>query len=465
MVDGVDAVAAVHNRWGLGCKGMTEFLAAVAASWQACLTVLHDLPEAWRAELVAEVSDFVRFNRAAIRQSGTVQDAQMQVTLMVAGRSGYRRLPLMGVAEWDREQLLEAVAALRQEVPQLPPDPFLVLPSGSQQSHVVHPGVMPPWSEVMADLVATVQGLDFTGLYAGGPQVRAYADSAGQSHWFQTDGFTLDYSLFNAQQRAVKGYYADRTWDVGRLRAQIAELTQQLALLAHPAKTLPPGRYRTYLAPAAVAELVGMLSWGGISEAAMRQGTSALLPLRRGERHLAACFSLRENFQAIAVPQFSDQGDWAPALLPLIERGELVQTLVSNRTAKEYGVAANGAVQGESLRAPEILPGSLPDDQVCAALDRGLYVANLHYLNWSDQATGRITGMTRYACFWVERGQWVAPIENLRFDESLYHFWGTGLMDLTQTQTLIPATDTYDHRSLGGTRVPGMLVEDFHYTL
>ncbi len=444
---------------------MAEFIAAVAASWQACLAVLHELPEAWRAELVAEASDFVRFNRAAIRQSGTVQDAQLQVTLMVAGRSGYRQLPLMGVVELDRAQLQEAVAQLRQEVPQLPPDPFLVLPSGAQQSHVVHPGVMPPFAQLLADLVATVQGLDFTGLYAGGPQVRAYADSAGQSHWFQTDGFTLDYSLFNAEQRAVKGYYADRSWDVGRWQAQVADLAQQLELLAQPAKPLPPGRYRTYLAPAAVAELVGMLSWGGVSEAAMRQGTSALLPLRRGERRLSERFHLRENFQAIAVPRFNDQGDLAPAQLPLIEQGLLVQTLVSNRTAKEYGVTANGAVQGEYLRAPEILPGSLADDQVWAALERGLYVANLHYLNWSDQATGRITGMTRYACFWVEGGQRVAPIENLRFDESLYHFWGTGLMDLTQTQALIPATDTYEHRSLGGALVPGMLVEDFHYTL
>ena len=30
---------------------------------------------------------------------------------------------------------------------------------------------------------------------------------------------------------------------------------------------------------------------------------------------------------------------------------------------------------------------------------------NLHYLNWSDNIGGRITGMTRYACFWVENGE------------------------------------------------------------
>jgi len=197
----------------------------------------------------------------------------------------------------------------------------------------------------------------------------------------------------------------------------------------------------------------------------MRQGTSALLPLRRGERRLADSFHLRENFQAIPAPRFNDQGDLAPVELDIIHAGELRQTLISTRTAKEYGLTPNGAVQGEYLRAPEVRPGTLAEDGVLATLDQGLYVSNLHYLNWSDQATGRITGMTRYACFWVEQGRWVAPIENLRFDESLYHFWGEGLMGLTQTQTLIPATDTYEYRSLGGVLVPGMLVQDFSYTL
>lgn len=444
---------------------MTDFIAAIAESWQTCIADLGNISASWRAELVAEASDFVRFNGAAIRQSGTVYDAQVQLTLMMDGRSGYRRFPLMGVPQIDREQLQTAVAELCQEVPTLPPDPFLVLPSGSEHSRVEHRGAIPPVTEVVSAIVSTVHALDFTGLYAGGPQVRAYADSAGQSHWFQTESFTLDYSLFNDQQRAVKGTYADRTWDLTAFTAQIQDLSTQLHLLAEPAKSLPPGRYPTYLAPAAVAELVGMLSWGGVSEAALRQGTSALLPLQRGERRLADTFHFRENFQNIPAPRFNDQGDLAPAQLDIIHQGELRQTLISQRTAKEYGLTPNGAVQGEYLRAPEVRPGTLADDRVLATLDRGLYVSNLHYLNWSDPATGRITGMTRYACFWVEGGQWVAPIENLRFDETLYHFWGEGLVGLTQNQELIPATDTYEHRSLGGVLVPGMLVQDFSYTL
>ncbi|MEJ1932521.1 metallopeptidase TldD-related protein, partial [Nostoc sp. NIES-2111] len=86
-------------------------------------------------------------------------------------------------------------------------------------------------------------------------------------------------------------------------------------------------------------------------------------------------------------------------------------------------------------------------------------------LNWSDRPTGRITGMTRYACFWIENGEIVAPIENLRFDESLYRFWGENLVDLTDFQEFIPEVGSYENRHIGGIMAPGMLVNDFTYTL
>jgi predicted Zn-dependent protease len=100
-----------------------------------------------------------------------------------------------------------------------------------------------------------------------------------------------------------------------------------------------------------------------------------------------------------------------------------------------------------------------------AQLDTGLYLSNLHYLNWSDRVGGRITGMTRYACFWVEQGEIVAPIQDLRFDDSLYTFLGENLEGVTDFQSFIAEVDTYEARSLGGALVPGMLIRDFTFTL
>lgn len=421
--------------------------------------------EAVTLTLVGEHSQFIRFNRARVRQTGLVADGELRLTLIQDQRTSYRTLPFTGDKGSDWLQIQTALAELRQEVPQLPVDPYLVLPSGESTSRETHSGRLLTPETVAATLLPGVQELDFTGFYAGGLSVRAYADSVGQRHWFETETFNLDYSLFTVAGQAVKGVFAGSHWDDQAYGRNLQASKDLLAKMEQPSRPVSRGQFRTYLAPAAVADLVSMFSWGGVSEAAIQRGGSALGPLQRQEKELSPQFNLKENFRHGATPRFNSLGEIAPVELPLIVAGKLVNTLISSRTAKEYGDVSNHAEPGEYLRAPEVSPGALPTDKILETLDTGLYVSNLHYLNWSDRPNGRITGMTRYACFWVEQGEIVAPIENLRFDESLYRFLGETLVNLTDSQTFIPEVGTYGHRHLGGIRTPGLIAEDFTYTL
>lgn len=421
--------------------------------------------EHFALKLIGEQSQFTRFNHAKVRQTGSVTDGRLSLTWMHNQRNSEYELPFTGNLELDRAQIQHAIAHLRQEVPQLPADPYQVVPDGEETSREVHSGALLAESAIADAILPIVAGLDFAGIYAAGLLTRAYADSAGQKHWFATDSFSLDYSLFTADGQAVKGTIADREWHPEAYKTNIQFSKTQLERLAQPPKLLAKGQYRTYFSPVAAAELVGMLSWGGLSEAALQQGRSALLMLQKGEKQLSSLFTLEENFQRGLVPRFNDLGEISLIDLPLITNGKLVNTLVSSRTAKEYDRVSNGASTSEMLRSPDIQVGKLSRDRILAQLDTGLYVSNLHYLNWSDRPSGRITGMTRYACFWVENGEIVAPIENLRFDESLYRFWGENLLALTDFQEFVPEVGTYGNRQLGGSWTPGMLVEDFTYTL
>lgn len=431
---------------------------------QALRSQVH-AEEAFTLTLMGEGSDFVRFNQGRVRQTGNVMDCQITLTLMHNQRLSFRTLPLSGNWSTDWSHAQAALTELRQELPQLPEDPYLVLPTGSSTSREIYPGQLLAAGAIAPTILPAVEGLDFTGIYAGGTLLRGYADSAGQQHWFATDSFSLDYSLFIPNGQAIKGTFAGSAWDAAAYADRLAESRRQLDRLAQPAHSPGKGQYRTYLAPAALAEIVSMFSWGGVSEAAMQQGESALALLQRGEKLLSPQFTLQENFGAGQVPRFNDLGEIAPLELPIIQQGRLINLLVNSRTAQEYGKPANGANRSESLRSPEILPGTLAAAEILQALDTGLYVSNLHYLNWSDRSNARITGMTRYACFWVENGEIVAPIQNLRFDETLYRCLGENLIALTDFQEFVPEVGTYDHRNLGGVRVPGALVEGFTYTL
>ena len=73
--------------------------------------------------------------------------------------------------------------------------------------------------------------------------------------------------------------------------------------------------------------------------------------------------------------------------------------------------------------------------------------------------------MTRFATLWVEDGEVVAPLDVMRFDETLYRMFGSCLLGLTAERDLLLDSDTYFRRSSGSMRLPGALVEDFTFTL
>jgi predicted Zn-dependent protease len=154
-----------------------------------------------------------------------------------------------------------------------------------------------------------------------------------------------------------------------------------------------------------------------------------------------------------------------PATVALIRAGRHAGALVNARTAREYGIVANGANDDESMDSLDLAGGTLPEADSLAALDRGIWIGNLWYLNWSDRPACRMTGMTRFATFWVEGGRIVAPLNVMRFDDSIYRLLGTQLEALTAERDLRPSSDTYRERSVQTTRVPGALLSSIALTL
>jgi predicted Zn-dependent protease len=138
---------------------------------------------------------------------------------------------------------------------------------------------------------------------------------------------------------------------------------------------------------------------------------------------------------------------------------------VSPRSSREYGVATNGANAGEVPESLDLAAGSLAGAGALEALGTGIYVGNLWYLNFSDRAACRLTGMTRFASFWVEGGRIRAPLNVMRFDDTVYRILGDNLEALTRERDLIPDADTYGARSTVSMRTPGALVRDFALTL
>jgi predicted Zn-dependent protease len=414
--------------------------------------------------LNAENSTFVRFNGNKVRQNTSVEQTTLSLQLQSQSRTTQIAFSLTGHSEEDIRRGRHWLAEARKECAQLPEDPYQVRLSNNGLSEVLFKGELLPPPAAIEAVVKPAQGSDLAGLYCAGPVISANKNSKGQSHWFSTESFFMDYSLYNGE-KAVKAVYAGTEWNQAHFEENLGHSKNQLALMNRPKKSVARGSYKTYLAPGAVAEILSLFGWGCLGYGDYKRGNSAFKKLADGEKSLAAQFHLKENFGLGFTPRFNSLGELAPEQMDLIKGGKLVNFLVSSRSAKEFSVEGNNASEGEYPRAIELMPGNLKREDILKELGTGLYLSNLHYLNWSDRQTARITGMTRYACFWVENGEIVAPIADLRFDESLFDAFGANLLSLTDFQEVEPATGTYEARSLGGKKNPGALINDFKFTL
>ena len=424
-----------------------------------------DADEHMKVSIDGENSQFVRFSQSKVRQAGLVDDASLSISLIKDGRTCSGSFTLTGNSEKDEKTACTELERMREEVVSLPKDPFVVLPENTGSSREDHNGSLLNQENAVSALSPAMQGVDLAGIWASGRIFTGNANSAGQKHWFATDTFSMDYSLITPDERMVKGTYAGSQWDQTEYEKNMTSSIAKLRMMDKPGKKIKPGAYRTYIAPAGVADIVGMFSWGGVGEASIQQGDSSLCRMRQNDVKMSPCFTLSEDFTSGMVPRFNYNGELAPEKLDLILSGSLHNTLVSSRTAKEYGVKSNFAGEHEAMRSPVLAPGDLNEDDVVQSLDTGIYLSNLHYLNWSDRPGGRITGMTRYACFWVENGEVVAPIENMRFDDSIYNFFGDNLESVTDKAHLHPTVETYEGRELGGVTCPGILLKSFELTL
>ena len=236
-----------------------------------------------------------------------------------------------------------------------------------------------------------------------------------------------------------------------------------LGIMAREPKTVPPGRYRAYLAPDALAELMDMLAWGGFGLKSHRTAQTPLLKLVRGERRLHQAVTLQENNRRGLAPSFTGEGFLKPPTVTLITAGAYGDCLVSARSAKEYGQAVNAAA--ELPESPSLAAGDLPSAAMLTRLGTGIYIGNLWYCNYSDRNDCRITGMTRFGTFWVEGGQIRAPLNVMRFDDSIYHLLGDRLEGLTRERELILSAETYGGRSTTSYLLPGALISEMSFTL
>lgn len=409
-----------------------------------------------------EDSDFVRFNQARIRQAGRVNQTRIHLELIQGRRHLCLEDQLTEDLTQDFARLLGGLRESRALLPQLPEDPHLLYATEVKHSEQLDRRAAPDAQAITAEIIRAGTGLDLVGLLASGRLQRGFANSLGQRNWHEAVNFNFDWTCYAAGDKAVKAGYAGSEWRGEEFARRLDSQRRDLEVMVRPPRSIPPGDYRAYLTPAALREILEMMAWNGFGLKAHRTAETPLIRMVREGARLSEQITLSEDAATGLAPRFTDEGFMRPDRVVMIDQGVYRDCLVDPRSAMEYGAQVTGDEYPQSIA---LAPGTLPAAKVLDALEQGLLINNLWYCNFSDHNHCRITGMTRFACFWVEQGQIQAPVNVMRFDDSIYRMLGTELIALTQEQELILDNDTYEERSTASYRLPGALLKSMRFTL
>ena len=414
----------------------------------------------------AEKSKFVRLNKGKIRQAGSVKQISMTLSLSTKDKRNLKSyVRLNGSYERDISTLIKTLNYLRRELPELPKDPYMMFSTSVHSTEISSEKQSTSDEVILEHILHSATKLDLVGIFSSGSIYTGLANSLGQKNWHEDYSFSFDYSIYNKNNNAIKLNYSSKKWNQVDYDFILNKGIEKLAILSNPEKKINTGEYRVYLEPSALNEIIDMMAWGGFSYKSNRIGTSPLHLLNKKERKLNELISIDENIKDGLSANFNSDGFIKPEEISMIKKGEFIESLTSPRSSLEYSVVHNAASPSEYPCSIDMKAGSISDDKILETIDNGIYISNLWYLNFSDRNNGRMTGLTRFGCFLVEDAKLTAPINTMRFDDSVYSMLGDNLIGLTSSRELLIDSGTYEERSTSSARLPGAIVNNFKMTL
>jgi predicted Zn-dependent protease len=251
-----------------------------------------------------------------------------------------------------------------------------------------------------------------------------------------------------------------------------AKATGEFAARREVAK-LPPGDYEVVLAPAAVAELVEWLGWTAFNGLAHAEGRGALVD-RLGDLVVAPSINIADSPRFPAtLPRAFDAEAVPKRPLTLIQDGVANRVVHDTRSAELAG--GDARTTGHALEPGGSSYGPLPtnlvltgggaesEDELIAAVDRGVYVTRLWYTNALRPNETLITGVTRDGTFLIEDGRIAAPLEDLRLTDSVLRILSS-TQSLTSRQELWSEGEFYGRRFANGVVAPAIRAASMRFT-
>jgi predicted Zn-dependent protease len=371
---------------------------------------------------VAGESSLTRFANSFIHQN--VGESYESVTLRMAVDGRVANGTTNRVGEDSLRELVGRTAEIARLQPPDPewPGPSSPAPAADVDHYDEATAACAPAdrAHVVRDFVDRGDGMAAAGYVDVDVSHAAFANSLGQRLSGRATRATVDgihrtsESAGSAHQTSVR--FADL--DGAAAGALAAERAQR----GVDAFDLKPGEYEVVLAPEAVGTIAIFLAFYGFNGKQVAEGQSFV---DVGAQQFDERIALWDDATAPGALGLAFDTEGTPKhRLDFVRDGVTMAIAHDRRTAAQVGVTSTGhAVPGSETTGPvptNLVIGSGGDAvaDMIAAVDRGLYVATLHYCRVLDPKSLVVTGLTRNGTFMIENGRITGAITNMRFTQS-----------------------------------------------
>jgi predicted Zn-dependent protease len=436
----------------------------------------HGGPEAF-ALVTRERSLMLRFAAGRPTQSTSIDDHTVEVAVPFRGHVGRASTNAVD------DQALAACAARAR--------------TGAQAAAAAgdgrFPGFAPSGDAVYYDSFdATTAELD---PHAGGAalaDVFAVAGSRGveahgiwtvaeqeQGWWFVGGGEGVESRRTDAFMKVIciapsgrSGYASQASVAVGDIRPrELAERAAGKAVFSSKPAALPAGEYPVVFEAQAAGWLLDLLAGCAFNGLAHAEGRGAL-DGRLGKRVAAPAINLADSpGNRRTLPREFDAEGTRKAPLPLIQDGvahavahDLRSAAVTGARTTGHGLAPGGDPAGPHPTNLVLAGGGAADEaELCAPVERGVYVTRLWYANVVRPKETLITAVTRDGTFLIEDGRVTRPLLDLRLTDSVLGILSR-TQELTRDQTLTSDGEFYGRRFAYGVVCPALRADGVRFT-
>ncbi|HEV2920099.1 MAG TPA: TldD/PmbA family protein [Actinomycetota bacterium] len=245
--------------------------------------------------------------------------------------------------------------------------------------------------------------------------------------------------------------------------AALGERAARKAVDSREPRELAPGVDPVVLEPNAASVMVQWLGWLGFGAKAYDEGRSFLVG-RLGQRVCSPLVTIVDDATAADTIGVGFDFEGVPKRrVTLIDEGVAASLVYDFRAATGHGVEPTGhglpapSAEGALPMHLAMLPGTTPQAELVAGLERGLLVTRFHYTNLVNLMETTVTGMTRDGTFWVEDGKVVGAVRNLRFTQSILDALSS--VRAVGAETELAAEDGY-----GAARAPALAIDRFSFS-